>query len=115
MTPQISLVDLWWLALLPLAIGSFVLLRRAPRTGAFVAVLGLVAIAWGWAVFYAWMHFTFDHPFEARPFDSVEYLKREAPSGWRWRFLATTQGWIPGVIIFAIAWAAARRWPRRRA
>jgi hypothetical protein len=46
MTPQISLVDLWWLALLPLAIGSFVLLRRAPRTGAFVAVLGLVAISW---------------------------------------------------------------------
>jgi len=106
-------IDLLWLLLVPLGVGLFFVLRRPGLSGAKFAALALLAIAWGWAVFYAWMYFTFDRPTIEEAFNSVDYLESEAPSGWLWKYLATAQGWIPGVIVFGIAWGAARLWPRR--
>jgi quinol-cytochrome oxidoreductase complex cytochrome b subunit len=108
-----TIVDLLWVLLVPLGVVLFVLLRRPKRSFALVLTLAIASIAIGWAVFYAWMYLSFDSPHEGKAFNSLEYLKREVPTGWLWRYLATFHGWIPGVIVFGIALAAARLWPRR--
>jgi hypothetical protein len=105
--------DLLWLLLILPGAGSFLLLRGPTRSFARVAILCVVSIAWGWAVLYAWVYLTFDRPHEGRAFDSVDYIVREVPSAWLWRYLASSQGWIPGVLVFGLALAAARLWPRR--
>ena len=104
---------LLWLLLIPLGLILFVLLRGPRRSFARLAILSVASIACGWAVFYCWMYLTYDALDETRAFDSVGYLVREAPNSWLWRYLATTQGWIPGVLVFVVALAAARLWPRR--
>jgi len=106
-------IDLLWLMLVPLGICSFFVLRFPGRSGARVAAVVLFNVAWGWAVFYAWMHFALEKPTAEAAFDSVEYLKTELPNSWLWRYLATTQGWIPGSVVFGISWGAAGLWPRR--
>ena len=106
-------MDLLWTLLVPLCGLLFVLLRRPKRGFGLVLTLAITSIAIGWAVFYAWMYLSFDAPHEGRAFDSVEYLMREVPNAWLWRYLATVHGWIPGVLVFGIALAAARLWPRR--
>jgi hypothetical protein len=109
-----SPVDLLWLLLLPVVFVLFHFLRRPRRSAALVACLAIVSMAVGWAVFYAWMTLTLEAPRSESAFNSVEFLRKEPPDAWLWRYLATQQGWIPGLIAFAIAWAAARLWPRRQ-
>jgi len=108
-----SVVNLLWALLVPLGVVLFVQLRRPKRSFALVLTMAIVSIGVGWAIFYVWMYLTFDAPHAGKAFDSLEYLKREVPTGWLWRYLATVHGWIPGVIVFGIALAAARLWPRR--
>ena len=110
---QTDPIDLLWAIVVAVGIVVFAILRKPGRTNATVALAAVAAITACWVVFYLWAHFKYYGPTEEGAFNSVEYLARETPNRWIVSYIATGQGWIPGVIVFAIAWGAARLWPRR--
>ncbi len=76
-------------------------------------VLCLSTMIFVWLVLYMSFSVNFFKPDPGDAFASVEYIMRDVPNGWLFRYISETFGWLVGLIYFWTVWLLSWRFLRK--